>query len=170
MPAMLGTGRPGDVGASPVMVNTRERGADMAQGTCSVEGCERQSRRAAAPYCNAHYERFRRTGDLRSPAIRPRRASLDERLAQFVIQPSGCWEWTGSKNDKGYGRVYADRDEKRAHRAMWEQAHGPVPDGLWVLHRCDNPPCVNPDHLFLGTPLDNVRDMMAKGRHWMASR
>jgi hypothetical protein len=48
---------------------------------------------------------------------------------------------------------------------MWEIATGPIPDGLYVLHRCDNPPCFNPDHLFLGTPMDNMRDKMAKGRH-----
>ena len=71
-----------------------------------------------------------------------------------------CWVWGRSRWEKGYGRV----GEKRAHRVMWESVNGPIVDDLQVLHHCDNPPCVRPDHLFLGTQLDNMHDMIAKGR------
>jgi hypothetical protein len=77
----------------------------------------------------------------------------------------GCWEWQGRRNF-GYGyRINTQtRRQEAVHRTVWEQIHGPIPDGLFVCHRCDNPPCVRPDHLFLGTHLDNVADMVTKGR------
>lgn len=79
--------------------------------------------------------------------------------------PNGCWVWSGYRCDKGYGRVtFARHAWVYAHRLMWVLAHGLVPDGLFVLHRCDNPACCNPEHLFVGTHADNMRDMHAKGR------
>lgn len=77
-----------------------------------------------------------------------------------------CWIWTGSKHPAGYGSIKLGPGHgmQVSHRVAWELALGRVPDGLNVLHRCDNRPCVNPDHLFLGTQLDNARDMIAKGR------
>lgn len=79
-----------------------------------------------------------------------------------------CWVWTASVAGGGYGQ-FGLRHGKTvpAHRLSWEMANGTIPDGLWILHRCDNKPCVNPNHLFLGTRQDNVDDMMAKGRHWI---
>ncbi len=74
-----------------------------------------------------------------------------------------CWIWTGRKTSQGYGRLgerYAN-----IHRLSWQIHNGNIPDGLCVLHRCDNPPCVNPAHLFLGTYTDNARDMVSKGRN-----
>lgn len=79
----------------------------------------------------------------------------------------GCIEWTGRRNPQGYGvarKFLGEPEEKRAHRRSWIMAHGEIPKGLLVLHVCDNPPCVNPDHLFLGTNMDNSRDKHAKGR------
>lgn len=80
-----------------------------------------------------------------------------------------CWPWTASKDTDGYGQstIYEGDIQKRilAHRLAWMVAHGPIPDGLWVLHTCDNPSCCNPSHLFLGTVLDNKRDSIKKGRH-----
>lgn len=79
--------------------------------------------------------------------------------------PDGCWIWTAARTEHEYGVFAPDwRRTKKAHRVSWERFIGPIPNGLWVLHRCDNPPCVNPSHLFLGTRADNIQDMMQKGR------
>ena len=83
---------------------------------------------------------------------------------------SACIEWTGSRNPKGYGQKKVGGKTIFAHRWAWEQANGPIPDGLHVLHTCDNPPCVNVDHLFLGTNADNVKDRDAKGRMWQQQK
>lgn len=83
-----------------------------------------------------------------------------------VGKSDGCWLWTGAIGSGGYGRFLGEA----AHRWSYEQAYGPIPDGLWVLHRCDNPPCVRPDHLFLGTHQDNMDDMEQKGRQAMGER
>lgn len=90
--------------------------------------------------------------------------------AQFyearVVRGLECWAWTGRKDAFGYGVVQLGRGEPRtgAHRVSWELHVGPIPEGMQVLHHCDNPECTNPSHLFLGTPLDNMLDASAKGR------
>ena len=83
------------------------------------------------------------------------------------LTDSGCREWQASLNGCGYGRIVLSNRPRRigiASRVAWELYVGAIPVGLQVLHRCDNPPCVNVDHLFLGTQADNVRDMIEKGR------
>lgn len=109
-------------------------------------------------------------GDTKScGCLRQRRRSLAERFWQYVEQTkSGCWIWTGSKDQRNYGQIGSGGHNSRclkAHRVSWQINRGPITDGLWVLHRCDNPPCVNPDHLFLGTRQMNVDDCVAKGRN-----
>jgi hypothetical protein len=113
--------------------------------------------------------------DSRGEAVRPQRtlrrwareaffhfgATGNERFwSTLAIDPeTGCRPWMGSRNRKGYGHV-----NLYMHRLAWELVNGPVPSSLLVLHRCDNPPCCNPDHLFLGTHADNAADRTRKGR------
>lgn len=101
------------------------------------------------------------------------RPSTEEKFWSRVDKrgPDECWPWTGGRNTDGYGKAPRatgsrpiGRGYTAAHRVSWAIHFGPVPDGLWVLHHCDNPPCVNPAHLWLGTNLDNIRDRDAKGR------
>jgi hypothetical protein len=95
------------------------------------------------------------------------RNTLEERFWAKVKKTEHCWDWTASKLKTGYGQMglggrKAGHDV--AHRISWKIHNGEIPKGLHVLHKCDNRGCVRPDHLFLGTPLDNMRDMHAKGR------
>ncbi len=95
--------------------------------------------------------------------------SLSERFWAFVPDQPGmdCWEWQGSKNELGYGRMGAGGRHTgtiKAHRVAYSLCCGEIPEGLAVCHACDNPGCVNPSHLWLGTKGDNTKDMLAKGR------
>ncbi len=99
---------------------------------------------------------------------RTRRIPLKERLmAKIKIAKNGCWNWTGWMSHLGYGRIGEGGEKGKllfVHRASWMVFRGKIPNGLCVCHKCDNPPCVNPAHLFLGTQLDNMRDRDKKGR------
>lgn len=111
--------------------------------------------------CPKHYVRWRRS----TPPGDRRPATAIERFWRHVERSAGCWLWTAGCQSNGYGTFQvAVGDRRLAHRYSWSVHHGEIPAGLNVLHRCDTPACVRPDHLFLGTQKDNVADMRAKGR------
>lgn len=108
-----------------------------------------------------------RMKNVRFEALRQHRPGEKHWLWSRVaagLWPWSCWEWQGHRDDKGYGDVMFCGREQGAHRFAWESEFGHIPNGLYVLHKCDNPPCVRPDHLFLGTKADNSLDMVRKGR------
>lgn len=87
-----------------------------------------------------------------------------DRFWSYIDKSGECWIWTGPKVGIGYGKICINYKHLRAHRVSWELTHGPIPADLCVLHKCDNPACVRPDHLWLGTYADNNKDMVRKGR------
>jgi HNH endonuclease len=138
----------------------------MTQSLCATDGCDRtgQMRRGM---CDTHYRQVLRRGDF---APLP---SIEDRLSTHLIRTSsGCLEWTGYTNPKGYGQIQAGGRLRLTHRLAWELVHGPIPEGMFVCHHCDNPPCAQTEptegypegHLFLGTNDENMADMVAKGR------
>ena len=82
-----------------------------------------------------------------------------------IITETGCWEWAGARDHTNYGLVTRSSGESRAHRLAYTLFVGPITYGQLVCHKCDNPPCCNPNHLFLGTMIDNILDCVEKGRH-----
>ena len=97
----------------------------------------------------------------------PKAEPLIDRFWRKVDKSGDCWEWTAAKCSTGYGWIgIGNRKTQAAHRVVWELTYGPIPDGLCICHKCDNPGCVNPDHLFLGTYGDNMKDMWDKSRHY----
>ena len=85
-------------------------------------------------------------------------------MSRYTIDHGGCWIWTGCRAGNGYGALKVNQRQYGAHQYAYLLFRGPLSDGAMVCHHCDNPLCVNPQHLFLGTALDNVRDMFSKGR------
>ena len=92
------------------------------------------------------------------------KVTIRDRFFAKVEKTESCWVWTGSRL-RGYGQFWLNGKLHIAHRVSWVLHVGPIAFGLHALHKCDNPSCVNPDHLFLGTAKTNVHDMMDKGRH-----
>jgi hypothetical protein len=128
-------------------------------GICSVEGCSQKVR--CKGLCPLHYDRWIKRGSTDNP-----RKSLKQRFLEKIREDSetGCWEWQGSKNNHGYGVMGVGRSNRAAHRVGYELYRRPLEKGELALHRCDNPGCVNPRHIFTGDQKANVRDMNAKGR------
>jgi hypothetical protein len=132
-----------------------------------------QGREFACPTCGVAFRRQpcragrSKRGEFCSIRCSIRRAgndAPDKFWAKTSPQPNGCIYWNGYRPGGRYGALNVAGRARKAHRHAWILTHGDIPDGLSVLHRCDVPHCVNPEHLFLGTNADNVRDKVAKGR------
>lgn len=97
---------------------------------------------------------------------------LIDRFNSFVSKhhAQGCWDWVGNKHKQGYGKISFMGKATLAHRISYELFVGPIPKKMMVCHTCDNPSCVNPDHLFTGRAIDNMHDKINKGRHKGASK
>ena len=139
-------------------------GRRSASPTCSIGGCTGKT--LARTWCGVHYRRWQRLGD---PLATLTRASpgtpVKQRLQNGIkILESGCWVWTKGLNVSGYGMIQISGAGVLAHRAAYTEWVGIIPDGLFVLHKCDNPPCINPEHLTTGTQDDNMKQMAARGR------
>lgn len=99
----------------------------------------------------------------------PSHWTLRQRFDRYADKSGGvdaCWPWLAHKLKRGYGHLGYEGKMLKAHRVSWELENGPIPSRMLVCHRCDNPSCVNPAHLFLGTSMDNNHDMISKDRHW----
>ena len=138
----------------------RRKPADI----CTVFGCYEPKYRKSM--CVKHYQRHKKTGDVFSEEHVIQDFTLKEKLLFNVKldRETRCWEWQGRKDPDGYGTLSVGDFPVRAHRTMYEVVKGPIPDGLLVCHKCDNPSCCNPEHLFLGTTSDNNKDKTLKGR------
>lgn len=137
--------------------------------TCKVPGCGKG--RAARGYCQMHYRRMRKYGDPLSTTLPRLSFSRPEEIKGVLLKRRarvtcrGCWEWECSDPERGYGRITIDSTPHGLHRVSAAVFLGfNVGSDLQVLHRCDNPPCFNPKHLFIGTNLDNIHDKVQKGR------
>lgn len=93
-----------------------------------------------------------------------------DRLMEKILKTDSCWLWTGSKIVGGYGSIFYEGRSQKAARVLYEITKGPIPDGLYLLHECDNPPCVNPDHLKPGTQAQNMADCDKRGRMFKPER
>lgn len=132
---------------------------------CSVDGCDNYGR--IFGLCDKHDKRLKKYGSVDGgPA---NHAPAEERLWRKVDKTSDCWIWRGNTTPAGYGRIQSGGKGSptiSTHRLAWELHHKrPAPDGMVVMHSCDNPKCCNPAHLRLGTHKENTADMIAKGRH-----
>lgn len=130
---------------------------------CFVENCEDQV--VAKGMCNRHYLRHKRVGTVEDNGRS--HASLSTRFFRKVDRTATCWIWTGNTSRNGYGSIQSGGKGSptlSAHRLSYEMHKGQIPEGCVVMHSCDNPSCVNPDHLSIGTFKENTADMIAKGR------
>lgn len=136
---------------------------------CLVENCHKERR--SRGYCSMHYARLMRRGSVHTVLTNydkpPKYSSLRQYIESSykINSDNNCWEWLRSFKKEGYGNAWWNNKNEIAHRLSWICYQGHIPNELNVLHKCDNRKCINPDHLFLGTSLDNNRDRKRKGRN-----
>jgi hypothetical protein len=146
---------------------TTRKDQEIRMRLCEVSGCEQKH--FGKGLCSKHYERVRRNGstdmvtyvvdgdvDLQSVTRR--------RLERNSKRVGECIEYTGTLETAGYGVIQISRKRTKAHRVSFELHNGPIPEGMMVRHKCDNPPCINPAHLTLGGQQENMSDMVERGR------
>lgn len=139
---------------------------------CSVENCDR-TKIVARGWCGRHYQRWIKYGDPDARGVMaPNGLGPEERLRYvgWTINDSGCWEWNGSRFHSGYGQVYFEKKNWKTHRLAYTVWVGPIPEGHVVRHKCDNPPCINPEHLETGSNSQNSDDMVVRGRSLSGER
>lgn len=163
-PSRVKEGRPSFCSRGCADVWQRRTQVERICGVCSAKFMAKECyvKRGQYLFCSAECRK------------KSRFTALEERFRQNLgpVTERGCIPWTGYLNPQGYGMIsLGGRGSQRvlAHRLAYERANGPIPDGLFALHRCDTPCCVNPDHIFLGTQTDNMADMDAKGRRKAAA-
>jgi len=123
---------------------------------CIVKDCCKIAKKGDK-YCSMHRARLTRTGRLD-------KKSLGEKLTDNIKLVNGCWEWQGFRNRGGYGRLRVSGRKMLAHRASYVEFVGEIPEDKIICHTCDNPCCINPAHLWVGTHKENYDDALAKGR------
>lgn len=132
---------------------------------CKMENCSKSIKGGGHGLCPMHYRRYRLYGD---PNIVKQHKyyglTMTERFFKYVNKTDGCWLWTGKKHRQGYGEMWVKGKPMLTHRISWLIHHGFLPLTGMVLHHCDNPPCVNPEHLYLGDHRQNMDDMMTRDR------
>lgn len=136
---------------------------------CIESACNSKS--SARGYCNKHYQRFIRGVPMGGNPKKTVIERIEEKSSHQ--KGTGCLIWNGavsggykSKPNTQYGYIKIDGKTQRVHRVMYEIHSGPIPEGMVLCHKCDNPLCINPDHLFLGTQAENVQDMIEKKRQY----
>lgn len=134
--------------------------------TCKIDGCIKNV--IAFGYCSKHYTRFKRYGDHLFPGLkgggRPKKIN-------FKVDENGCFILTShSTNSGGYAEIRIKGRTTKVHRHIYEQCFGEIPNGLVVRHKCDNPSCINPEHLETGTHQENMQDMMLRNRQAKGSK
>jgi HNH endonuclease len=130
---------------------------------CTIDECGRSVQ--SLGLCRTHYLRKWKYGDPNIVKVPRHLGSLRDRYeARVEKNAEGCWGWKGAKAAAGYGHIRYQYRIYQAHRLSFEFHNGPIPEGMDVCHRCDNPTCTKPDHLFIGTASDNMLDAYQKGR------